>query len=166
MFFSADATVALKCGHRSPRHKSTIAALRSAPARKTSRNPPCGAIHKERLDFAHPVPPSEHRSAMNSSSASDLPPAAREPVRNIFPPQGLNAATPSAHNRETFVLDGTRRGITNDQIPPFPPTALTISFSVDPLNSPFAQAGGHSLTLARNISQEPPTARIIVQDMQ
>ena len=148
----------MRCGYRSPRRQSSFSALRSASASKTGRDPPLCTIDEEILDFAHLDAPSDQRTAKGFSLASGSPPATSEPVGDVFPPQGLNAATPFAHKRDTFVPDGARRGILNEHIPPVPPTVLTTPFFVDALKSPSAQAAEDSLTLSRKVGQEPPVA--------
>ena len=111
---SPDGAFALRCDYRSPRRQSSFSALRSAPASKTDRDPPLGAIDEEILGFAYLDAPSDRRTANDISLASGSPPATIEPAGGVFPPQGINAAAPFAHKRDTVVPDAAWRGILNE----------------------------------------------------
>ena len=135
-----DVKAALRCGYGSPRRKGSLLALRSTSACKTGRNLPLNAIDEECLDLANPDVPSDQREAKGFSPATDVPPAAEEPLGVGFSPQGSAAATPFALRRDTHVPEGTRSGGTDKETPPAPPTVLATPFFVDPLKTPSAQA--------------------------
>ena len=133
-------------------------ALRSTSACTTGRNQPLSVIGEESLDLANPDVLSDQREAYGFSPATDVPPAAEEPLGVGFSPQGSAAATPFALRRDTHVPEGTKSCGTDKESPPAPPTVLTTPFFVDPLETPSAQAEDDSPTLSRRIGQEPPAA--------
>ena len=102
--------------------------------------------------------PSDQREAKGFSPATDVPPAANEPIRGGSSPQGSTAATSFALKRDTHVPEGTKSCGTDKETPPAPPTVLTTPFFVDPLETPSAQAEDDSPTLSRRTGQEPPAA--------
>ena len=125
---SPDVKVALRCDYGSPRRKSSLLALRSTSACKIGRNLPLNVIGEECLDLANPDIPSDQREAKGFSPATDVPPAAEEPLGVGFSPQGSAAATPFALRRDTHVPEGTRSGGTDKETPLAPPTVLTTPF--------------------------------------
>ena len=155
---SPDVKVALRCGYGNPRRKGSLLALCFTSACKTGRNLPLSVIDEECLDLTTPDVPTDQRNANGLSPATDVPPAANEPIRGGSSPQGSTAATSFALKRDTHVPEGTRSGGTDEETPPAPPTVLTTLFFVDLPETPSAQAEDDSRILSRRTGREPPAA--------
>ena len=69
-------------------------ALRYMSTCKIGRNLPLNVFDEECLDLANPDIPSDQCEAKGHSPATDVPPAADEPVKDGLFPQGPTAATP------------------------------------------------------------------------
>ena len=91
---SPDLKVALRSGYRSPRRRGSY--VRATSACKTGRNLLFRVIDEECLDVTNPVIPLDQREATGFALATDVAPAADEPLGDGSPPQGSTTATPFA----------------------------------------------------------------------